>query len=552
VVDNGAFDISGTTSGASIANLAGNGAVTMGNQTLTLTNGSGTFSGAFNGTGSIVKQGTGTLIFDGASTSFSGTTEINAGTIEVGDINTPGAVLGGSVNVAANGTLRGHGTVSGDVVNNGGTVAPGGTIGTLTVNGSYNQANNATLSIEVSPTAASLLKVGGTATLNGVLSITYDPGTYSAAQYTIVSAANGISGRFSSTSGTVTAGANLGTLNQSVTYDANNVELVLANAATTVNPTGPVVIAPIDTSIYAAVGSTASLEAQAVNAALLDRLGHAPAATPTSPDGWVSATGAQTNLGGTNGEPGFQTTQYGFLAGLDQRFGDYTLGVAAGYTHADIDEQDTGDSGAIDTLRGALYGSRWLGPVGLSATLGYGLDFLSQKRPFGQSGTAEGDHIGQELTTGGQASLPLTLGSVVITPRIGLRYAYFHGNGFGESGAGGQDLDVGTDNVHSLQPYAEVTMDKAFGDAVRPVNVQVRVGYAHEVLDTTRSVTVTSQDGTIFTAPGTSLPRGYLTTGVSVSMQPTKAMTVSLGYDALINTTHASAQTANLKVGYQF
>jgi outer membrane autotransporter protein len=271
-----------------------------------------------------------------------------------------------------------------------------------------------------------------------------------------------------------------------------------------------------------------------------------------SRNGWISATGAHTKVSGTSGEPGYQANQYGFLAGLDREVGDYMLGVAAGYTHADIDEQHTGDSGTVDTLRAALYGSRWLGPVDLSATVGYGLDFLSQKRPFGPVGTAEGDHIGQEVTTGAQASLPMTLGSVVITPRVGLRYAYFHANGFTESGAGGQDLGVGTDNIHSLQPYAEVTLDKAFGDELKPVNVQLRLGYAHELLDVNRAVTVGTQDGTLFAAPGTSLPRGYLTTGVRVSMKPTRALTLSLGYDALFNTTHASAQAAKVNLDYRF
>jgi outer membrane autotransporter protein len=271
-------------------------------------------------------------------------------------------------------------------------------------------------------------------------------------------------------------------------------------------------------------------------AALLDRTGEASTATPGQPEGWVNATGNLTKVGGSNGEPGFQADRYGFLAGLDQKVGDYTVGVAAGYDHTDIDESGTGDSGTTDTLRAALYGSRFVGVVNVAATAGVGLDFLSQKRPFGTQGTAEGDQLGQEMNVGTQASLPMTFGDVTVTPRIGLRYAYFHANGFGESGAGGEDLNVGTDNVHSLQPYAEVTLDKAFGDAQKPTVVQVRMGYARGLLDANRAMSVTAQDGTLFAAPGTNLPRGYLTTG----------------YDTMINTGHASAQQGSIRVGYQF
>lgn len=545
VTANGTLDLSATTSGATVQNLSGTGTVNLGAQKLTLANANGTFGGAFAGSGALVKQGAGSLILNGNSSAFTGTTEVASGLLEVGDQNNTGAVLGGSATVDADGTLRGHGTVSGDVTNDG-TVEPGGSIGTLTISSNYAQAPGATLAIEVSPTAASQLVVGGTATLNGVLSIAYDPGTYTARTYTLVSAAGGVNGTFSSVTSSGTS--NLGTLASSVAYGSNDVELVLSGT----NSTSPVVVAPTGTSIYTAAGTSAILAAQAQSAALLGRLGNDSTAGVANPAGWITATGIETRVGGTNGAPGFQADRYGFLAGLEQRLGAYTAGFAVGYDHTDIDESDTGDSGTTDTLRTALYGGRALGPVNLGATLGLGLDFLSQKRPFGSIGTAEGDHMGEEFNVGGQASLPMTFGSFTVTPRVGLRYAYFHANGFGEDGAAGQDLAVGTDNVRSLQPYVGVTLDRAFGDAFRPVNAQLRVGYAHELLDANRAVSVAASDGTLFTAPGTSLPRGYFTAGAGVTLHPKKNLSVSLSYDALINTTHASAQQGEVRVGYQF
>ncbi|WP_321786382.1 autotransporter domain-containing protein [Paraburkholderia sp. J94] len=552
VTANGTLDISSTTSGATLQNISGSGTVSLGARTLTLANANGTYAGTFTGSGAIVKQGSGSLILNGNSSAFTGTTEVSAGLLEVGDIDNATAVLGGDASVDASGTLRGHGTVAGNVTNDG-TVEPGGSIGTLTIGGNYTQASSATLAIEVSPTAASQLAVNGKATLNGVLAITYDPGTYTARTYTLVSATGGVSGTFSSV--TSTGQSNIGTLASAVTYGANDVELVLSGTNT-----GTTVVAPTNTSIYTATGTSAILGAQAQSAALLARLGNvsingstnASTAGAGNPAGWITATGIQTKLGGTNGEPGFQADRYGFLAGLEQQLGAYTAGVALGYDHTDIDESNTGDSGTADTLRAALYGGRAYGPVNLGATLGFGLDFLSQKRPFGSIGTAEGDHMGEEFNVGGQASLPMTLGSFTVTPRVGLRYAYFHANDFSESGAGGQDLAVGSDNVRSLQPYVGVTVDRAFGDALRPVNAQLRIGYAHELLDANRAVSVAASDGTLFTAPGTSLPRGYFTAGAGVTLHPRKHLSVSLSYDALINTTHASAQQGEVRVGYQF
>ncbi|WP_180863046.1 autotransporter domain-containing protein [Cupriavidus pauculus] len=523
--------------------------VALGANTLTLTdNTSQTFSGSLTGTGGLVKQGTGTLTLNGLSSGFAGTTTVAGGTLAVGDAANASAVLGGNVLVNAPGTLMGHGTVSGNVTNSG-MVAPGGSIGTLTVGGNYAQAASGTLWIEVSPTDASQLRAGGAAALGGTLAVAFTPGTYSARQYTVLSAANGVTGRFANVTTTTTAaGANLGTLQSSVTYGAGDVALTLSAAS----PTQAVVVAPVNTSIYTALGTTALLQAQGANATLLERLANVQQGLETSKDVWIKVNGTRNRVGGTDSAPGFQTHAYGFLAGADGQIGTATVGAAGGYTHTSVGENGTGSSGDIDTLRLALYGNQSVGAVNLSATLGYGLDFLSQKRSFGSFGTAEGDHIGHEFTAATQASLPMQAGGFVLTPQAGLRYAYVRANGFGESGANGQNLHVDADSARSLQPYVGMTLDKAFGDAVRPVNVQLRVGYAHEVLSGGRVALVQSQDGTVFAAPGTDLPRSFLTTGASVSLLASKATTVALGVDAVLNTGHVSAQSAYVRVNHLF
>ncbi|WP_268893790.1 autotransporter domain-containing protein [Pandoraea fibrosis] len=522
-----------------------------------------TYAGDLTGSGVFVKQGAGMLVLNGASSAFTGTTTVGAGALEIGDAAHESAVQGGNVAVGSQGTLRGHGTILGNVTN-GGIVAPGGSIGTLSVAGNYTQASNATLAIEVSPTTASLLKVSGSATLNGVLAITYDPGTYRSTRYTLLSAVNGVSGRFSSVTEAVSAGTELGNLRSALSYGANDVTLALNESASgglgASDPSGGVVIAPKNTSVFTALGTAALMNAQSATAAVLDQatrrsVGTGLAtgdATSDGPTVWANATGLHGRLSGADGQPGFQENRYGFLAGAHKRVAGDTFGLAGGYSHADLSEAGTANSGMIDTLRLAAYASREIGPVDVAASVGYGLDFISQKRPFAGIGTAQGDHIGQEFTAAAQASAPLSIAGVVVTPRVGLRYAYFHANGFDESGAGGQDLRVGTDNTRSLQPFVGVTFDKAFGDAVRPMHAQFRAAYAHELLDAGRAITVASQDGTIFVAPGTRLARGYLTLGASFGVTLAKHLDVSLAYDALINTARASAQAGSLKVTYRF
>ena len=109
VIDNGTFDISGTTAGTSIGSLDGSGGVSLGAQTLTLNTASGLFSGViadgglFGGTGGGLTIGGGTETLTGTNT-FTGPTTINGGaTLVLGNGGTTGSVAG---NIVDNGLLK--------------------------------------------------------------------------------------------------------------------------------------------------------------------------------------------------------------------------------------------------------------------------------------------------------------------------------------------------------------------------------------------------------------------------------------------------------------
>src|SRR5262249_46500371 len=161
-------------------------------------------------------------------------------------------------------------------------------------------------------------------------------------------------------------------------------------------------IAPRDTSMLTATGSTALLSGEA---AVMQILGHAAQRCESgaadmrcpSSDGtlWASSRGDRLELHG-GPAPNVGVNQYQFMAGADWRRGCYTLGGALGYGHSDLSETGTGDSGRVDTLRAALYSARYVGPTVLSAALSYAYDDLHSRRPFGVAGTAEGNTSGSE------------------------------------------------------------------------------------------------------------------------------------------------------------
>ncbi|CAN0627232.1 Autotransporter beta-domain protein [Burkholderia multivorans] len=509
-----------------------------------------TYGGAVSGSGTLVQAGNGMLVLNGVNTGFAGGTQVMSGTLKVGDSAHTSAFLGGDVTVYSGGTLRGDGTIGGNVVNRG-TVMPGGSIGTTTILGNYAQAPGAMLTVEVTPTAHSLLQVMGNATLGGTLGIAYGAGASAAASVyapgTIrILAASSVSGTFAAPLVNIVApGASLQYVTPSVVYQATGVDLVLT---------------PINTSIFTAVGSTAAQGAQSTTAIVLDRLGTLCRDNTSTDcagrgnDLWFKATGSYTRID-SDTVSGFAARQYGFVAGYDHRIGRYTVGGTLAYTHADVTETTTPDSGTVDSVRTSVYGGTWFGPVNVAATVGIGYDLFGQKRPFAlaQAVTATGDHHGFDVTAAAQASMPTPVfGSFTLVPSVGLRYAYLHGSAFGESGADGQSLSVGTDNIRSVQPYAGLALRYAFGSAQHPSSLEAKVGYAHELGTAGRSISVSAQDGTLFTATGASLPRNLLTAGFALTVEATKSLRITAGFDALINTGHASAKAGSLKVSYRF
>ncbi|OSJ21458.1 autotransporter [Bradyrhizobium japonicum] len=218
VIANGIFDIASLSSGTSIKSLAGSGNVNLGANTLTITNGNGTFAGVIDdagfGGGLTVAGGTQTL---SGNNTYTGATTVNGGTLVV-----DGSILSATT-VNTGGTLAGSGTVAGVQVS-GGTLAPGSAtnpFGPLTVNGSLIFTAASTYLVQVASSNASLTNVTGATDLGGAtVRANFSSGTVKK-QYKILNAAGTLAG----TSFNSIVVSNMPTINATLSYDPSNVFL---------------------------------------------------------------------------------------------------------------------------------------------------------------------------------------------------------------------------------------------------------------------------------------------------------------------------------------
>jgi autotransporter-associated beta strand protein len=143
----------------------------------------GTYDNIIDGGGDFIKTGSGTLTLNGGRQTYTGSTTISAGRLNVLGLATS------STTVATGATLGGTGSINGDVMISG-RIAPGTSIGTLQV-GNITFLPGSVLEIEIDPTPSPdpLVFTGLAELANGALELSIAGGTYTNASFTIVRAA---------------------------------------------------------------------------------------------------------------------------------------------------------------------------------------------------------------------------------------------------------------------------------------------------------------------------------------------------------------------------
>lgn len=444
-----------------------------------------TWSNGIEGTGGLIKRGTGTLVMSSAY--YTGATQVQGGTLRVeGGLNgtssttiSPGATL----------QLRNMASLRGNVTNNGVLSVHEDTL--HQVNGSYTQASTARLAIEVGTT----ISFSGTATLGGgelhVLgkAAGYVPSTSQRETFLSASAINGTFGSLTTAPGVL--------LQATLGYSTMNAWLDITRLDVTAAAQGMGLTAE-------SVGSAQRVEGafDAIDDGQVDGAGASGfAAGAGAIQGVATAAAAEQTLSSLSGELHSADTEFalmaiegnrralesrvdtlldapaggtwydelssqrsmsrfdldagGWIMGQDRRYGDrLTVGAALAQTQAYAYHDARYDRERNRQLEAQFYAAYDLGAVYLLGNLSLGHMQRWTQRDVILGSDAfriQSDYADRYATVGLQAGLPLNVGRGRITPYAGVQSLRLERDGFSEDGAFGFGLSTADSSMTASQ-----------------------------------------------------------------------------------------------------
>ncbi len=457
----------------------------------------------------LTKSGPGILKLNGSSVNGYNGAANTGTTVAAGTLNLNGSVLS-DVLVMAGATLSGNATLNsntlgatGSLTNNG-NVSPGNSIGLMIVSGNYQQAANATLSIEINPSGATdLLRVLNAASLNGTLQVLPDPGIYTAGTTYTILTAKSVTGTFSTVNAAFPSQPGLGV---QVLYSFADVRLritqnpftpmiggqppplatiVMANVLAmahcmdimVVNAQGdlstmmnslnslsniPAIIIAMNQmqpSMFTALAMVQESDGLRVRSAFTHRLQElytSPCSVKWSETErfnlWVEPFGDFSDEGIRNHQPGFDTRGGGVVIGSDFRpVKDFYIGLGTAYTFSDVDWRSSFGDGDINSYYGGLY-TTWrpeeyyfyIDASFIGAFNSYegtrNIKFASINRK------AKNHHQGYELAGQLGVGALLDVSGCLFQPFARGEYIFVHEGDYNERGAQSFDLHINRKN----------------------------------------------------------------------------------------------------------
>ena len=452
---------------------------------------SAAYQGVLSGSGAfdVAGQNNARVILSADSSAFNGTTSVSSGELTVD------GKLGGQTTVRSGGRLSGTGTLATANVEAGAMHGPGNSVSTQTVTGNY--TNRGTLQVDITPTTADKLIVGGNVDIGGAtLDLLMSSAPLSewnsvTGPYTLIqnNGQNAIAGQFASVLNP------LAFLSHSLNYvggDGNDLTLQLTRNAVKFADAGKtrnqIAVATAldrmagDSRLVGHVALLSQTDARAafdrlsgeihasaktaliddsihVRTAVNDRIraafeGVGAAAMPVmsyGPEGgqfdaastdrfavWGNAFGSWANVDGDGNAAKLEHSIGGVLFGGDALVSEAVrLGVLAGYTQSNFSIEERASSGSSDNAHLGIYaGAKW-GRVALRGGLAYAWHDIETARRVAFGGLSEqlkGDYDAGTFQAFGEAGYRIDTAVASFEPFAALAHVSLRTDSFAETG----------------------------------------------------------------------------------------------------------------------
>lgn len=542
-----------------------------------------TYAGGISGTGSLVKDGSGTLRLTGDNSAFSGDTTLVAGRLVLN------GKLGGSSTIRAGSVLGGSGVIgsgagSSVTVTDGGTLSPGNSIGTLTINGDLYVQPGARLIVETEPqsTSADLINVTGKTSLSGgsVAHIGANGNYDLRSSYTILASEGALSGEF----GDVTS--DFAFLRPSLSYDYQNGKVtlvlerndhVMASAAQTRNqsasanaiesiglhashavydaiaqlPNDPDLLRAsfdgLSGELHASVKTVLQEDSRQIRDTVNERLrsasravaaqaphvrndqGQLAAADSTGTHSWIQGMGSWRSADATDNTARVSSSSSGFLIGVDTLVSDSArVGLLAGYSRSDIKLRDRSSSARSDNYHLGAYGGTQWGALGLRGGLAYSWHDLSTRRSVSVprvSDTLKADYSSQSTQAFAELGYRIDTAAVALEPFAQLAYVHQQTDSFTEKG-GAAALHAKRQTTNTTFMTLGTRAMTEFELGRTQANVHGSLAWRHAMGTVKPSATHAFSAGSAFTVVGAPIAKNsaMLEAGVELKINPQAAI----------------------------
>ncbi len=275
---------------------------------------------------------------------------------------------------------------------------------------------------------------------------------------------------------------------------------------------------------------------------------------------WGEGFGKLANQDDRDGVSGYDSNTYGMAFGVDtDQLGDnLNVGLALSYANTDVDSDSISNSSTeVDSYQVSVYGNYDLDDrTYVSGQLGYIFANNDTKRnPGGISSlTASGNYDSNIITAGIEVGRSYSQeGGLTLTPHAIVNYVNYSSDKYTETGAGGANLTVDSDNLNLFEIGAGI--DAAWevknynGSSFKP---QLTLGVRHDVIgDQFEATNTFAGGGSSFKVKGFDPAQTTINAGANVTYLSVDAWELSAQY----NFEYKEDYTSNaglLKAAYKF